>query len=253
MRGMMSHHTWNAAWMLFLSLCVGGVSALRVDGAPQAVNDVQVTVSGKVCDWAINPASYVISAQNTNTGKDVIATLKYESVPPGQSFPFLDSQIQAYTDSFPKSLEVRIPAGATVPVGCKYTYRNEVVSIEVVVTVAGAVYANPGTKPPVPNPLTFTGFASGVFPECPHGKLLAIANLHPFLWLSADVHMSNGYVEHQDVEPYALRRAGCDNNSDAPYPVRVTNAKLVQRGDARAIPEKQDTSSPNPFAQPKLR
>jgi hypothetical protein len=243
----MNHHVRVLAVLFVLLALVGVISESKTEAAPQAVHDVKITVSTKLCEWAINRISYVIHAQNTNTGKDLIATFNYDSVPPGRSLFILNSQIQADSDRFPKLLEVPIAAGATVPVGCKYMYSNQAVPVEVVVTLASAMYANPGMKLPPLDARMFTGFVSGFHSSCPNGKLLAIANLHPFLWLSTDVQMSDGLTQHQEVGPYGLKRIGCDNQADAPYPVKVTRTELMERRVAEA--PNGSTTVLNPFAR----
>jgi len=207
-------------------------------GNPAAINDIQIIVSSDVCDGYLpNPQSFVVYAQNQNSSRPISATFQYDSNPSSQSFPLYDASLSPYTDRFPKSLVIRVAAGATVPIGCTYNYRASsapkgFTSVPIVVTLTGAAYVNPSEpNPPPEDARAFSAFFLQVgYTACGPGSnppgLFYLLNLHPYARLTATLTLLSPPAEvGKDVAPLSVARVGCSNGNGRAG--GVVTAKLV--------------------------
>jgi hypothetical protein len=232
----------NRTHRFTFSLLFAATLTLLVVGkaGAQATGDIQINVSTTdVCDGSVPaPQSFVVYTKNNNTSRPISATLQYNTAPSSQSFSVYDVGLTPSTDTFPKSLVVRVPAGATVPVGCTYTYRtspstNQVSNIQLVVTLTGAAYISPNDPPlPAEDARSFTSFMiRGGFSACggnggrPAG-LTYLVNMHPYAHLTATIALLGNTSEiGLDVPPLSAQRVGCSNGNGSPVSVR--KASLV--------------------------
>jgi hypothetical protein len=222
--------------LVLVIAAVSGLTVLNSQAAPQPINDIQIATSNtKICAGAIDVQSFVVYAANTNTGKFIDATIKYDSNPSGQSFPLYDADAEPYTDQFPKLMVVRIAPQRTVQIGCTYTYRSsntphQIGKVPIVTTVASAAYAIGGQDKPSEDARSFAAFVWGIgLPGCPTGPKpqgdLALINLHPYARLRATVEVANGH-ETDDVPPLATSgELGCTNGDSRV--TSVSKAELV--------------------------
>ena len=180
---------------------VTGIAVLNSQAVPQAINDIQITTNNsKICNGEINVKSLVVYASNTNTGRFIDATIKYDSNPSGQSFALYDADTEPFTDQFPKQIVVRIAPHQTVQVGCTYTYRSsntphQVTKVPLVTTVASATYVTAGQVSE--DARSFVAFILGTgLGRCPPGAKpqgeLALVNLHPYARLRVRIEQANG-------------------------------------------------------------
>jgi len=203
-----------------------------------AIDDVLVNISSAICDGsAPPPQSFVVYAQNKNTARPIIVTFKYDSNPSSQSFQLYDASLSPYTDRFPKSLVIRIAAGATMPIGCTYNYRPSaapkvLTTVPIVITPIGAAYVNPSDpNPPGEDARAFAAFLlQGGYPACPSGAkppgAFFFLNLHPYASLQANVNFLGeppSQVGHV-LPPVSLTRVGCSNGYS---PAGLDNVSLV--------------------------
>jgi hypothetical protein len=216
------------------------VTVLNGKAAPQAIaqaiNDIQITTSDtKMCAGAINVKSFVVYAANTNAGKFIDVTIKYDSNPSGQSFPLYDADATPYTDQFPKLMVVRIAPQRTVQIGCTYTYRSsntghEVTKVPIVTTAASATYVIGGQDKPSEDARSFVAFVWGIgYHGCPSGTKpqgeFALINLHPYARLRARVELAGGHGM-EDVPPFGSSTdLGCTNGESRV--TGVSQAELV--------------------------
>lgn len=198
---------------------------------------IQVTVSAQGCDmFAPSANSFIVYAKNNNTARPIDATFLYDSNPSPQSFSLWDASISPFTDHFPKNLEVRIAAGATVPIGCTMNYRpaatpSSVLLVPIAITVSGAAYVNPSASSPAPEDArAFTAFVLQTgFSACGTGGrpagLFYLMNLHPYARLVVTISLTGSGPMGQDLPPLGATRVGCSNGLSSP--VAVTSPSLV--------------------------
>jgi hypothetical protein len=251
-------------WILILVVALAGVNIANA----AAIDDIQVAVSSQGCDrFAPSANSFVVYAKNNNTARPIDATFLYDSKPSSQSFSLWDASISPFTDHFPKNLEVRIAAGATIPIGCTMNYRpaptpSSVVLVPITITVSGAAYVNPGAPSPAPEDArAFTAFVLQTgFPGCgPGGRtagLFYALNLHPYARLDVAISLTGSGPMGQDLPPLGATRVGCSNGLNSP--VAVATASLVYPpGQDMSVQlnkknKKKQSKSPtftNPFQQ----
>src|SRR5205807_5657958 len=102
----------NRTHRFTFSLLFAATLTLLVVGkaGAQATGDIQINVSTTdVCDGSVPaPQSFVVYTKNNNTSRPISATLQYNTAPSSQSFSVYDVGLTRSTDTFPKSLVVRV-------------------------------------------------------------------------------------------------------------------------------------------------
>jgi hypothetical protein len=218
-----------------------------------AISDIQISSGPEVCNGTpSSPISYVVYAVNKNATQAVIATVKYDTLPAGQSFQLYNSNFAPLTNAFPWTHSTSISPSVRMRVGCTFTYRaspqpGAFIPVALSTTVANAAYVtNPG--PPIENALSFGAFyiQPGLV-ACPGGRrppgTVMILNLHPYAHLVASVALqhANGTPagsQNEDVPPLTTLSVGCSNGESSP--TAITSATLVYPPNAGGA------SVPNP-------
>ena len=239
----MRSQVFKSTACLFLG-ALGSINASTRCSAA-AINDVKIVVSSTdLCDrFPPSPKSFVVYAQNTKTAKPISGTFQYDSAPTSQSFQLYDANFIPFTDRFPKSLVIRIAAGATVAIGCTYNVRpslspQSVTSIPIVITLTGASYVDPSKpNPPVEDARSFTAFfVETGFSACPAGArpagLFFLLNLHPYATLNVIVNITassgpsgpTGPIQ-LDATPLSGERVSCSNGVNSP--IKLAKATLT--------------------------
>jgi hypothetical protein len=236
------HKAKGRALLIVVIVFIAGIG--RANAA--AIDDIQIVVINDVCDGSDpNPKSFVVYAHNKNGARPISATFQYDSNPSSQSFSLFDASLAPYTDRFPKSLVIRVAAGATTPIGCTINYRPSPVplvftKVPIVITLTGAAYVNPNQpNRPLEDARAFSAFLLQERSACPSGGKptgkFYYLNLHPYARLTATITLLGSSTPQigLDLAPVSLAPVGCSNGNGSPSGIATVN--LVYPPDQKQL------------------
>ena len=171
------------------TLCMSVCPAIA---APK--DDIAVVESAEPCDGSNIVGGRKIYAINNSADTRIDATIGYDTLPSGQSFNTFDSTLNAATESYPKTFELRLEPKEKHIAGCSKVFRpddsiNSLRAIPIVATVVGAAVAGP-QAPEVGPARNYVSFViqrrSGACPSGnkPAGRYFGIS-MHPSRSISA--------------------------------------------------------------------